>query len=91
MLTGLEGQLGLVLFDRRARKPTLTEQGRALLLEARDVAASTDAFKARARSLSQGLEPEVSAVIDVMFPIEAVTDAVRAFRQQFPETPLKLF
>ncbi|NGO55147.1 LysR family transcriptional regulator [Allomesorhizobium camelthorni] len=90
-LGNLELQLGVLLFDRSTRKPTLTEQGRALLLEARDAARSMDLFKAKARRLAGGLEPEVSAVIDVMFPIEVLTTAVREFRAVFPETPLRLY
>lgn len=90
-LGNLEAQLGVQLFDRSTRRPTLTEQGRALLLEARDVAGSVDLFKAKARLLAGGLEPEVSAVIDVMFPIEVLTAVVREFRAVFPETPLRLY
>lgn len=90
-LGNLESQLGVLLFDRSTRKPTLTEQGRALLLEARDVAGSVDLFKAKARSLAGGLEPEISAVIDVLFPIEVLTAAVRDFQTVFPDTPLRLY
>ena len=38
-LANLEGQLGLALFDRSGRYPTLTDDGRALLENARAVAA----------------------------------------------------
>jgi DNA-binding transcriptional LysR family regulator len=37
-LANLEGQLGVILFDRSARYPMLTEDGRALLQNARAVA-----------------------------------------------------
>ena len=50
-----------------------------------------DRFKARARALSGGLEPELSVVVDVMFPIGVLTDAVTAFREAFPDTPLRLY
>jgi DNA-binding transcriptional LysR family regulator len=90
-LANLEAQLGVQLFDRRSRRPQLTEQGRALLLEARDVAGALDTFKARARGLADGLEPEVSVVVDVMFPIDILTEAVTAFRAEFRDTPLRLY
>ena len=57
-LANLEAQIGVKLFDRSARYPRLTEQGRNLLAEARAVAESVEVFKARARAVSEGLEPE---------------------------------
>jgi DNA-binding transcriptional LysR family regulator len=89
-LANLEGQLGVKLFDRSARYPVLTEQGRALLADARAVAGNVDLFKARAKSLAGGLEPELSVVIDFMFPGEPFTAAVAAFQKQFPATSLSL-
>src|SRR6266849_1705152 len=50
-LANLEGQLGVKLFDRSGRFPVLTNQGRALLVDARTVAGDVDRFKARAKSL----------------------------------------
>jgi DNA-binding transcriptional LysR family regulator len=90
-LANLEDQLGVVLFDRTGRMPVLTEQGRALIEEARAVAASMDSFKARAKGLAGGLEPELSVVVDVMFPIGLLTAAVSAFHTHFPNTPLRLY
>jgi DNA-binding transcriptional LysR family regulator len=50
-----------------------------------------DAFKARARTLSEGLEPELSVAIDVMYPMDSLTDAVGSFRSEFRSTPLRLY
>src|SRR5579862_5800875 len=90
-LANLEGQLGVTLFDRSARYPKLTEDGRALLENARAVADQVDGFKARAKTLREGLEPELSLSIDVMYPMSALIDAVAKFRDTFPHTPLRLF
>jgi DNA-binding transcriptional LysR family regulator len=90
-LANLEGQLGVKLFDRSSRSPVLTSQGVALLAEARAVVSGTDVFKARAKGLSDGLEPELSVVVDVMFPFEQLTSAVAAFQTKFPATPLRLY
>jgi DNA-binding transcriptional LysR family regulator len=90
-LANLELQVGFALFDRSGRYPQLTEAGRALLEQAREAANSMDAFKARARMLAGGLEPELAVAVDVMFPIATLTDAVKAFHQQFPATPLRLY
>ena len=90
-LANLEGQLGVSLFDRSARYPTLTEDGRALLHSARTVADQMDSFKAQAKTLREGLEPELSLAIDVMYPMSELTQAVAKFRETFPYTPLRIF
>lgn len=89
-LANLESQLGLKLFDRSARFPVLTDHGRALLADARAVAGLADLFKAQAKSLAGGLEPELSVIADVMLPTSVFTAAVAAFQKQFPSTLLRL-
>jgi len=90
-LANLELQVGFALFDRSGRYPRLTEAGHALLEQARAAADSMDAFKARARTLAGGLEPELAVAVDVMFPIATLTSAVQAFHRKFPSTPLRLY
>src|ERR1700684_1336453 len=83
-LANLEGQLGVKLFDRSGHLPVLTDQGRALLADARAVAGDVDLFKARAKSLAGGLEPELSVAVDVMFPSAPFPPTVAAFQRKFP-------
>ena len=90
-LANLEAQLGVKLFDRSSRSPVLTSQGLALLAEARAVVSRMDVFKARAKGLSDGLEPELCVVVDVVFPLDRLTSAVMAFQEKFPATPLRLY
>jgi DNA-binding transcriptional LysR family regulator len=90
-LANLELQLGVPLFDRSGRYPRLTDQGKSLLHDARAVAGGVDDFKARARAMREGLEPELSAIIDVAYPMNALTNAVGRFRAQFPNTALRLY
>ena len=90
-LANLEAQLGVKLFDRSNRSPVLTSQGMALLAEARAVVSRMDVFKARAKGLSDGLEPELSVVVDAVFPLGHLTDAVAAFQAKFQTTPLRLY
>jgi DNA-binding transcriptional LysR family regulator len=90
-LANLEGQLGVKLFDRSARYPRLTAQGRSLLEDARVVADDIDEFKARARAMREGLEPELSVAIDVMYPMEGLTRAAVHNRKTYPHTPLRLY
>jgi DNA-binding transcriptional LysR family regulator len=88
-LANLEGQLGVKLFDRSGHLPVLTNQGRALLADARAVAGDVDLLKARAKGLAGGLEPELSLAVDVMFPDATFTNAVAAFQKEFPATLLR--
>lgn len=89
-LANLEGQLGVKLFDRSARYPRLTDEGRSLLAEVRTVAEDVDTLKARARAIREGLEPELSVAIDVMYPMEGLTKAAAHSRKTYPHTPLRL-
>jgi DNA-binding transcriptional LysR family regulator len=69
----------------------LTDEGTSLLTDARSVADNIDGFKARARAIREGLEPELSVVMDVMFPMEGVTRAAAHSRKTYPHTPLRLY
>src|SRR5258708_18619080 len=75
-LANLEKQLGVKLFDRSDRYPRLTDHGQALLSDARGIAEGMDCFKARAKVLREGLEPELSLSIDAMYPMSMLTEAV---------------
>jgi DNA-binding transcriptional LysR family regulator len=91
LVSNLEAQIGVVLFDRSERYPKLTPAGVLLVADARSVVANVDLLKARAKGISGGLESELSAVVDVLFPIAAITEAAKEFRDRFPRTPLRLY
>jgi len=91
LVSGLEGQIGVALFDRSHRYPTLTPEGTILLADARNIASGVDFMKARAKGMASGLEPELSVVVDVLFPIKAITEAAKDFREKFSGTPLRLY
>jgi DNA-binding transcriptional LysR family regulator len=80
----LEDALGVLLFDRTNRRPTLTASGRALLVEARDVAGRVDHLMGRARSMVEGIEPQVSLVVDTLFPLERLVSALRELEERYP-------
>jgi DNA-binding transcriptional LysR family regulator len=91
LVSNLEAQLGVALFDRSERYPKLTLAGVQLVADARGVVANVDLLKARAKGISRGLESELSAVVDVLFPIEAIAESAKEFRDRFPRTPLRLY
>ncbi|WP_168790044.1 LysR family transcriptional regulator [Paraburkholderia aromaticivorans] len=90
-LSNLEAQLGVKLFDRTARYPQLTDAGKSLLLDARSVADTIDGFKARARAMREGLEPELAVAMDVMYPMDSLTSAAAQSQKDYPHTPLRLY
>ena len=90
-IANLEAQLEVQLFQRGgSRQPKLTEAGKALLTDARRIVADLEAMRARAKSIKQGVEAEVSLAISVMVPSQAVVAALRAFRERFPMVSLNL-
>jgi DNA-binding transcriptional LysR family regulator len=91
LVSNLEAQLGVALFDRTERYPKLTPAGIQLVADARCVVANVDLLKARAKGISRGLESELSVVVDVLFPIEAIAESAKEFRDRFPRTPLRLY
>jgi DNA-binding transcriptional LysR family regulator len=91
-IANLEAQLGVLLFDRKStRKPQLTEAGRGVLSEARTITNGISGLRAKVRSLRQGIEAEISLVLDVMLPAARVVDALKAFRAEFPTVSLRLY
>src|SRR5258708_18082208 len=90
-ISNLEEQIGVKLFDRSGRYPKLTPAGLALLGDARSIISGVDLLKARAKGMSVGLEPELSVVIDVFYPIDAITQVAKEFRRQYPGVPLRIY
>ena len=91
LISRLEGEVGVSLFSRSGRYPTLTPQGAVLLADARSVVADVDIMRARAKGMSAGIEPELCVVVDAMFPIASIAAVASEFRDRFPATPLRLF
>src|SRR5580698_1162062 len=90
-VSNLEEQIRVPLFDRSGRYPKLTPQGVVLLADARSIVTGVDLLKARAKGMSAGLEPELSLVIDVFYPIDAITQVAKEFRQKFPGVALRIY
>jgi len=90
-IQALEENLGLELFDRRAKMPSLTEAGRAMVAQARQILLQTDLLKAQAAAISAGLEPELTLAVDSLMPSQPLLDSLHAFSTQFPDLPVTLY
>ncbi|WBO23413.1 LysR family transcriptional regulator [Sphingomonas abietis] len=90
-IANLEAQLGILLFDREGtRKPVLTPAGKSVLAEAHAIAHGMDGLRAKVKGLTQGLEPEVSVAVDVMWPSAWLGSVLKAFAREFPTVTLRL-
>lgn len=89
-ISRLESALATPLFDRSGQVPVLTTAGRALLPDARRIARACDEMRARAAGLNQELEPELSLVVDAMFPMEKLVAALKAFSVAYPTIPTRV-
>ncbi len=89
-MANLETQLGLRLWDRATKVPTLTEEGRVLVGYARRVTSEVEALADVAASLAGGNEPFVSLCVDSLFPLPTLVSACGAFAQRYPEVDLRV-
>jgi DNA-binding transcriptional LysR family regulator len=87
----LETELKIALFDRTQKTPTLTDAGRAVVEEARLLLQRVGGLRARAESIANDLEPELTLAIDGAFPDEIMIGSLRSLREQFPTLPVTLF
>jgi DNA-binding transcriptional LysR family regulator len=87
----LEATLGIMLFDRGQRTPKLSEAGRALLVDAREIVSSTESLRAHAESIVSEVEPELSLAVDAVLPADALRASLKALSHEFPRLPVTLF
>ncbi len=81
----LEIDLGLLLFDRASRKPTLTDHGRVMLGKVREILAASDRLDRSASELAGGLEARLSVVWSDTYQSDRFEPILLAFERQFPD------
>jgi DNA-binding transcriptional LysR family regulator len=89
-MANLESQLGVPLWDRSTKIPTLTDGGRAVLAHARRVVGEMDALRAFTSGLTGGVEAKVSLCVDALFPVPALVEACAEFARTFPAVDLRV-
>lgn len=86
----LEADLGVTLFDRSARTPVLTEAGRVLLDEAREVLRQCGQMETLALALCRNPEAELKIALDEGLPYEDISRLCTGFAARFPHLRVQL-
>ena len=87
----METTLGVPLFDRTRKTPTLTDAGASIVGDARAIVASAMALRARARSIAEDVEAELTLAVDATFPMPLLMRSLEALRAPFPHLPVTVF
>ncbi|AYG64469.1 LysR family transcriptional regulator [Rhizobium jaguaris] len=87
----LERIHGVELYDRTRKIPKLTEAGRVLVTQARQVLRQAELFGRTARAMSAGLEAELGFTIDSMVPSEPIMGSLKGLQAEFPDLTVSLF
>lgn len=88
-IANLEIDLGVTLFDRRTRKPALTEPGRALLAHAHEVLAAAQRLDRAARGLAAGTEARLSVALSDTYQSDPFEAALGRLDALFPDLELE--
>ena len=86
----LEGDLDVLLFDRRGHKAKLTPAGRELLDEGRHLLFAASELQRRVQRVGNGWEVELRIAIDTIVRPAALFDLIAAFYAQDPGTRVRL-
>ena len=89
-IANLEVDLGLSLFDRSTRKPTLTKQGVKLLAHAQATLIQSQELESAAMALAAGDESELTLVIDPALLLPKLYPILQDFCLRYPATNLIL-
>jgi DNA-binding transcriptional LysR family regulator len=84
----LEKVQGVTLFDRSGHRPVLTDVGKVLVAQARNVLSGAAQFETLAAGTRENIEPELTVVIDPLVPTDTLIDSIQALSTRFPDLPV---
>lgn len=85
-IANLEADLGVILFDRATRQPTLTPQGEQVLSYVKAILAASERLDELAVSLSGETEPRLTFVLSDTLHPDVLEDLLVQFDRRFPHT-----
>ena len=88
-IASLEIDLGLTLFDRATRQPTLTEAGRAMLSQARRILDASEQMDRLAAQIAGGQEVRLTVAVSDTYYSDRYEDTLVALERRFPDLELE--
>ncbi|WP_075766635.1 LysR family transcriptional regulator [Photobacterium proteolyticum] len=89
-ISNLEIDIGIQLFDRTTRKPTLTEDGKRIYAYAKSVLALTGELDSVVKAIQNEEEPNLRLAFDNALFTHKLSSILGAFSRQFPKTQIEL-
>jgi len=89
-IKNLEEQLGVTLFDRRGHQAKLTDEGRRVLQEAHVILGQAEKLTQIADRLQEGWEPHIDVIVDGLFPLPPIMQALRRFKESNDVTRVRV-
>lgn len=83
-ISNLETDLGLILFDRESRHPTLTQQGVRVLNQVKEILAASQRLDELAIRLSTHVEPRLTFVLSDTYQPTRHEEILHSFEQRYP-------
>jgi DNA-binding transcriptional LysR family regulator len=90
LIRNLEGELGVVLFDRTRYRATLTDSGRVFYERAAAVIESTHALRGFGLALGGKVEPIVRLAVEAVTPLDPIVKILRDVEARFPSVRFEL-
>ena len=87
----LESALGIKVFARDGKTPTLSDAGRVILDDARHLLRGAETLRARAESIATDVEPELTLAIDAIFPNAILMASLKGLSAGHPCLPVTLY
>jgi DNA-binding transcriptional LysR family regulator len=86
----LEDGLGVAIFDRAGHRAVLTDAGRAVLDEGRQLLARAERIEAMAARFHEKWEPRIEIVIDGILPMDPILRALKRMADEAVPTAIQI-
>ncbi len=87
----LEQDLDIVLFRKEGRKAVLTQAGKVLLEQGRDILEATERLAVAAKTTHSGWEPVFNIAVDSLLSFEVIYPLIAKFYQVQPDIEINLY